>query len=125
MLPSSGAWQLSTNGPYEALAASACTIASSTWPRPMPPHSFGICGSHSPASLAAWRMPNSNADVLLAIHPLGIADLRLARLDDLVDERSDSQPDVFQFGREREVDGHARHRRAAEAEAPQCTVAIC
>ena len=60
MLPSSGAWQFNTNGPYDAFAASACTIASSTWPSPMPPHSVGICGSHSPASLAAWRMPISS-----------------------------------------------------------------
>src|SRR5688572_329085 len=56
MLPSSGAMQFSTKGPNEVLAASACTIASSTWPSPMPPHSSGMWGSQSPASWAFSRM---------------------------------------------------------------------
>ncbi len=55
MLPSSGAWQLSTHGPMRVLAASDCTMASSTCPRPMPPHSFGMCGSQSPSALASER----------------------------------------------------------------------
>ncbi len=60
MLPSSGAWQLNTHGPYDDFAASAWTIASCTWPRPMPPHSAGMCGSQMPASRAFWRMPTSS-----------------------------------------------------------------
>ena len=55
MLPSSGALQLSTQGPSRVLAASDCTMASSTCPRPMPPHSSGMCGSHSPSALARSR----------------------------------------------------------------------
>ncbi|GAA3672596.1 hypothetical protein GCM10022224_041090 [Nonomuraea antimicrobica] len=55
MLPSSGAWQLSTHGPMRVLAASDCTMASSTCPRPMPPHSFGMWGSHRPCALARER----------------------------------------------------------------------
>ena len=58
MLPSSGAWQLKTHGPRRDLAASACTIASCTWPRPMPPHSAGMWGSQIPASRAWARMPS-------------------------------------------------------------------
>ena len=55
MLPSSGAEQLKTHGPTRVLADSACTIAKATWPSPIPPHSFGMCGSHSPASTAFLR----------------------------------------------------------------------
>ena len=61
MLPSSGAWQLSTHGPRRVRAASACTIASSTWPSPIPPHSGGMCGSHSPWAKASLRRPFSTS----------------------------------------------------------------
>src|SRR5437870_698340 len=44
MLPSSGAWALRANGPNPDLAASADTAAMATWPSPIPPYSFGICG---------------------------------------------------------------------------------
>ena len=56
MLPSSGAWALSAKGPKPDFAASAETAAMATWPRPMPPNSFGMCGSHRPQSLAATRI---------------------------------------------------------------------
>ena len=56
MLPSSGAWQFMTHGPRRVLAASAWTMASSTWPSPMPPHSSGMWGSHRPSSRALARM---------------------------------------------------------------------
>jgi hypothetical protein len=55
MLPSSGAWQLSTNGPMPTRAASADTAAIATGPRPMPPHSAGMCGHHRPHSSRAFR----------------------------------------------------------------------
>src|SRR5207302_10341890 len=55
MLPSSGAWQLRTKGPIRVRAASALTAAIAVGPRPMPPHSAGIWGSHTPRSLAALR----------------------------------------------------------------------
>jgi hypothetical protein len=38
-------------------AASADTAAIATCPSPMPPHSFGMWGSHSPHSCAALRIP--------------------------------------------------------------------
>ena len=57
MLPSSGAWQLRIQGPRRVLAASDCTMARSTWPRPMPPHSFGMWGSQRPSALACSRSP--------------------------------------------------------------------
>ena len=61
MLPSSGAMQLSTHGPTRAFAASACTMASATCPRPMPPHSGGMCGSQSPRSRARSRSASRSA----------------------------------------------------------------
>ena len=56
MLPSSGAWALITYGPIPPTrAASAETKAIATGPSPMPFHSAGRCGFHSPRSLARWR----------------------------------------------------------------------
>src|SRR5205809_386965 len=55
MLPSSGAWQLRTNGPSPARAASADTLAMPTGPSPSPPHSLGMCGSQRPHSFALPR----------------------------------------------------------------------
>ena len=42
-----------TNGPMPTLAASADTAAIAVGPRPMPPHSFGMCGSQSPSPRVA------------------------------------------------------------------------
>ena len=56
MLPSSGAWAFSANGPMRVLPASADTLAMATCPNPMPPHSLGMWGSHNPHSWAAPRM---------------------------------------------------------------------
>src|SRR6266508_1326279 len=94
MLPSSGAWQFRTNGPKPDLAASACTIASSTWPNPIPPNSSGMWGSQRPASFAS------------RLDPVEAADLLLARLDDRVDEVADAQAEGVQLGGEGEVDRH-------------------
>ncbi len=55
MLPSSGAMQLRIHGPRRVLPASACTMANSTCPNPMPPHSTGMWGSQRPASFASSR----------------------------------------------------------------------
>ena len=66
MLPSSGAMQLRIHGPRRVLAASACTMASSTWPRPMPPHSLGMCGSQRPSAWALARELEDGRDVLVA-----------------------------------------------------------
>ena len=49
MLPSSGACAFSAYGPKADFAASADTAAMATWPSPMPPYSFGMCGSQRPA----------------------------------------------------------------------------
>ena len=64
-----------------------------------------------PGILGCLTHAEQQCEVLLAIHALGVTDLRLAWSHDLVDECPDTEPDVFQFGREREVDGHAGHRR--------------
>ena len=54
--PRPGAWALRTNGPIDTFAASADTAAIAVGPRPMPPHSGGMCGSQScQSSLACWR----------------------------------------------------------------------
>jgi hypothetical protein len=75
-------------------------MASSTWPR-QPQLSVLGCLAHA----------QQQREVLLAFHPLGIADLGLAGFDDLINERPDPLADVFEFGSEREVDGHCSHRR--------------
>src|SRR5262249_30050502 len=63
MLPSSGAWQLSTNGPSDVRALSAESAAIAVGPSPMPPNSAGMCGSQRPHSLA---FPRSSRMVLMS-----------------------------------------------------------
>ena len=109
MLPSSGAWQLSTHGPTRVLAASACTIASATWPSPMPPHSGGMCGSQSPAAIADLRKPISALDVLasgVALHLLPVPERLDHRLDRVLDEGAHTIADLLVLRCEREVNGH-------------------
>ena len=60
-LPSSGAWAFRTNGPMLTLAASADTAAMAVGPRPMPPHSGGMWGSQSFASLRALARSSTMA----------------------------------------------------------------
>ena len=58
MLPSSGACALRMYGPMPVRPASAETNAIATGPRPMPSHSVGRCGFHSPRSCARCRKPD-------------------------------------------------------------------
>ena len=109
MLPSSGAMQLRIQGPRRVLPASACTMASATWPSPMPPHSVGMWGSHSPARLASSRSSTivirysrRERHLPLVVEPL---DTGLHRVPD---EGPHAGPDLLVFGCEREVDGHVR-----------------
>ena len=55
MLPSSGAWQLRTKAPMPDRPTSAETAAMAVGPSPIPPHSSGMWGSHSPSDFARSR----------------------------------------------------------------------
>ena len=112
MLPSSGACALMANGPKLARAASACTIASSTWPSPIPPHSWGMWGSQIPRSLRSRAHLDDAFDelsVVVAIHRL------LEGPHHLVDQRAHAVADVFELGGETEVDGHSRRLASGRA----------
>ena len=88
-------------------AASACTMASSTWPSPMPPHSSGMCGSQSPSANACLRRPQ-RADVGLAVDLVGRSSPMRSSVgaDHVVDERADPAPDLLELGGQGEVDAH-------------------
>ena len=51
---------------------------------------------------------DQDLQVLAAFDVVAVADLRLAGLDHGLDELADPEPEVLQFGTQREIDGHAR-----------------
>ena len=88
MLPSSGACAFRANGPMRLRAASADTLAIATWPRPMPPHSFGMCGQPETPLLGRLAHVDDAVDPLVAIPGVGLG-LLLDGAHDRGDEVAD------------------------------------
>ncbi len=65
-----------------------------------------MCGSQSPAARASVRMPIRMLQVFRALDVVAVADLGLGRLDDLLDELADAEPDRLQLGAQGEIDRH-------------------
>ncbi len=72
----------------------------------MPPYSFGMCGSQRPRSLAAPRISMMALIQSSRLQSFSVG-LAFDGADHFVEERADLEPDLVDFGRKREVDGHA------------------
>ena len=105
MLPSSGACAFSAYGPNADFAASAETAAIATCPTPMPPNSFGMCGSQSPQSFAATRISMMFSTRNRRSFSRSAIFASRGRTTSVTNFRT-FKPELVDLGRKGEVDGH-------------------